>query len=91
MDTTIRNIPINPTLSAARCREMVSRVRTVRQGATAEAWLEANRILSAKERDELMQALTLRIREAFHREAAEAGTGTHARETRRSRHRKAGG
>ena len=76
MSQTIREIPINPNLSAQRCREMIARVQTVRQGAIAEAWLTANRTISQEESAELMQALTLRIREAFRREAAEADTGT---------------
>ncbi len=76
MNSTIREITINPNLSAQRCHEMIARVETVRQGAIAEAWLTANRTISAAELDEMMEALTLRIREAFRREAAEAGAGT---------------
>ena len=76
MSRTIREIPINPNLSAQRCREMISRVETVRQGAIAEAWLTTNRTISGAEFDEMMEALTLRIREAFRREAEEADTGT---------------
>ena len=100
MSRTIREIPINPNLSAQRCREMISRVETVRQGAIAEAWLTANRTISWEESAELMQALTLRIREAFRREAAEGGTGARAASagtdsqsragTTRHRRRKAG-
>ena len=71
MNDGIRNIPINRNLSPARCREMVGRVRTVRQGAVAEAWLEMNEIISAEERAGLEQELNARIREAFRREAAE--------------------
>ena len=84
MSRTIREIPINPNLSAQRCREMIARVETVRQGAIAEAWLEANRTISGAEFDEMMQALTLRIREAFRREAAETGAGTEAASTNRT-------
>ncbi len=72
MDTGIRKIPVNPDLPLRRCWEMINRVETVRQGAIAEEWLEANRVISAEEHGELMIALTWRIREAFRREA-EAG------------------
>ena len=85
MSRTIREIPINPNLSAQRCREMIARVETVRQGAIAEAWLTANRTISREESAELMQALTLRIREAFRREATEAGDGTAGTNGTRSR------
>ena len=71
METGIRNIPINRSLSAERCREMVSRVRTVRQGAIAEAWLTENEVISQAEFDELERALNRRIREAVDRELAE--------------------
>ena len=72
MSTGIRKIPVNPSLSLTRCWEMVNRVETVRQGAIAEEWLEANRVISAEEHGELMIALTWQIRDAFRREA-EAG------------------
>ena len=72
MSTGIRKIPVNPDLSLKRCWEMINRVETVRQGAIAEEWLEANRVISAGEHGELMIALTWRIRDAFRREA-EAG------------------
>ena len=72
MNSTIRKIPVNPDLPLKRCREMINRVETVRQGAVAEEWLEANRVISAEEHSELMIALTWRIREAFRRET-EAG------------------
>ena len=71
MGTTIRNIPINRNLPAERCREMVRRVRTVRQGAVAEAWLEANRTLSPEERRQMIDDLTIMIRKAFQREIDE--------------------
>ena len=70
--STIKDIPINPNLSAQRCREMIDRVKTVRQGAVAESWLMANRVISREEFDELAQALTQKIREAFRREAGQA-------------------
>ncbi len=69
MSKSIRKIPVNPALPLKRCWEMINRVETVRQGAIAEEWLEANRVISTEERSELMIALTLRIREAFRREA----------------------
>lgn len=68
MQENIRNIPINPTLSAERCREMVSRVQTVRQGAIAETWLFANRIITRTQLIELEKELNQRIREAYQRE-----------------------
>ena len=64
----IRNIPVNPDLSAARLRELVGRVETVRQGAVAEEWLMANRVIRPEEYDELARELTRKIREAFRRE-----------------------
>ena len=69
MSKSIRKIPVNPALPLRRCWEMINRVETVRQGAIAEEWLEANRVISTEERSELMIALPLRIREAFRREA----------------------
>ncbi len=69
MGSAIKNIPINPNLSVQRCWDMVNRVETVRQGAVAEAWLQANRVISNEEYNELMMALTFLIREAYHREA----------------------
>ena len=73
MNGTIRDIPINPNLSAQRCRELVSRVRTVRQGAIAEAWLCANKVISRDEFSELEKELNRLIREAFRRETEEYG------------------
>ena len=64
-----KEIPINPNLSAQRCREMIARIQTVRQGAIAEAWLTANKVISKEDYDKLMRALTFRIRDAFRREA----------------------
>ena len=69
MSKNIRKIPVNPALPLRRCWEMIGRVETVRQGAIAEEWLEANRVISVEERAELMAALTRQIREAFRREA----------------------
>lgn len=70
--SSIKNIPINPNLSAQRCREMIDRVETVRQGAVAETWLMANKVISREELNELAQTLTQKIREAFRREAGQA-------------------
>ncbi len=72
MNPIIRNIPVNPDLPPDRLRELIRRVRTVRQGAVAEEWLMANRVIRPEEYAELTEALTLRIREAFRRET-EAG------------------
>ncbi len=69
MSEAIKNIPINPNLSIKRCWDMVNRVETVRQGAVAEAWLAANKVISTEEFNELMMALTWQIRDAFRRES----------------------
>ena len=68
MSSDIRNIPVNPDLSAQKCREMIGRIRTVRQGAVAEAWITANRVITREEREELMSLLGPAIRQAFQRE-----------------------
>ena len=72
MNTRIKGIPVNPNLSLQRCWDMVNRVESVREGAIAEAWLEANTVISTDEYDELMRALTYQIREAYRREAERA-------------------
>ena len=72
MSEAIKNILINPNLSIKRCWDMVNRVETVRQGAVAEAWLAANKVISTEEFNELMMALTWQIRDAFRRESGRA-------------------
>ena len=72
MSEAIKNIPVNPNLSIRGCWEMINRVQTVQQGAVAEMWLTANRIITREEFRELQVALTWRIRDAFRREAEPA-------------------
>ena len=65
MKATKKEVPINPNLSAKRCWDMVNRIETVKQSQIAEAWLNANVVISVEEYDDLMRALSYLRREAY--------------------------
>ena len=61
----VKNIPINPNLSAKRCWVMVNRADTHEKIRIAEEWLTANKVITMDEYGDMMDALAFISRELY--------------------------